>query len=78
MRPFGQACRRCQGEFELPGFSEEMVTRALLKLCSKIRKNCYKEDEGDVQTGTFKKWTKPHETALCEACQMGICEEGGD
>ncbi|CAN9504032.1 unnamed protein product [Ophioblennius macclurei] len=76
MRPFGQCCLRCRNTFELPGFSDETVKAALLKVCSKIRKNCYNEDEGETpRSNTFKKWTKPHETALCEACQKGICKQ---
>ncbi|XP_008304911.1 receptor-transporting protein 4 [Stegastes partitus] len=81
MRPFGQACRRCHNdEFELPGFSEDAVERALLRLFSKIRKNCYnEEDDSDGgSAGSRKKFTKPHEKSLCEGCQMGICCEDED
>ncbi|XP_021175162.2 receptor-transporting protein 3 isoform X1 [Fundulus heteroclitus] len=76
MRPYGQACRRCQdGEFDFPGFSRKEVEHALLRLFSKIRKNCYGEDEGDEgsSTSSTKVWTKPHEKSLCEACRQGIC-----
>ncbi|KAM3858476.1 receptor-transporting protein 3-like [Diretmus argenteus] len=77
MRPFGQACRRCQDdEFDLPGFSEKEVEEALLKLFAKIRKNCYGEEEDyddDCSVGSEKVWTKPHEKSLCEACIQGIC-----
>ncbi|KAJ8334345.1 hypothetical protein SKAU_G00399840 [Synaphobranchus kaupii] len=75
MRPFGQACRRCNGDFELPGFSTEEVERVLLKLIGKIKKNCYgeeEEDDGD-SSSSEKVWTKPHESSLCEACSQGIC-----
>ncbi|XP_070703044.1 receptor-transporting protein 4-like [Pempheris klunzingeri] len=78
MRPFGQACRSCQNnEFELPGFSEDVVREALLKLFRKIRKNCYGDDDDDDgddgSTSSAKVWTKPHEASLCQACIMGIC-----
>ncbi|XP_028453698.1 receptor-transporting protein 3 [Perca flavescens] len=79
MRPFGQACRRCQDdEFDLPGFSKKEVEEALLRLFRKIRKNCYEdEDDEDDDDGSSasstKVWTKPHEATLCEACIMGIC-----
>ncbi|KAF7211591.1 receptor-transporting protein 2 [Nothobranchius furzeri] len=81
MRPFGQDCRRCQeGFFDFPGFSERAVEEALLKLFSKIRKNCYGEDDGSDRgsTASDKVWTKPHEKALCEACQQGICDQDDD
>ncbi|XP_037331031.2 receptor-transporting protein 2-like [Pungitius pungitius] len=82
MRPFGQACLTCQNDqFELPGFSEEDVENALLRLFAKIRKNCYGDDNGDVGfSGDNEVKTKPHEKALCQACRDGICcqEEDDD
>ncbi|KAG7457798.1 hypothetical protein MATL_G00231190 [Megalops atlanticus] len=77
MRPFGQACRRCKGDFEMPGFSAEEVEEVLFKLFSKIRKNCYgEEEEQDSDSCSSEKvWTKPHESSLCEACSQGICCE---
>lgn len=78
MRPFGQACRQCQNkEFILPGFSEDEVEQALLKLFAKIRKNCYGEedDDDDCSGSTEQVYTKPHEKNLCEACSQGICQE---
>ncbi|XP_042363113.1 receptor-transporting protein 3-like [Plectropomus leopardus] len=76
MRPFGQACRSCQNNtFYLPGFYKEEVEKALLRLCAKIRKNCYRDEDVDDDGGSVspKVWTKPHEKTLCEACRMGIC-----
>nr|XP_040044072.1 receptor-transporting protein 3-like [Gasterosteus aculeatus aculeatus] len=77
MRPFGQICRSCQDDqFELPGFSEEHVENALLRLFAKIRKNCYGEDTGEDHvgdSGDSEVKTKPHEKALCQACRDGIC-----
>ncbi|XP_078124340.1 receptor-transporting protein 3-like [Sander vitreus] len=76
MRPFGQACRRCQDdEFYLPGFSKKEVEEALLRLFRKIRKNCYQDEDDDdgSSASSTKVWTKPHEATLCEACIMGIC-----
>ncbi|XP_020487364.3 receptor-transporting protein 3 [Labrus bergylta] len=80
MRPFRQACRRCQDdEFELPGFSDEEVEKALRRLFSKIRKNCYDDDSDDgSSTCSRKVFTKPHEASLCEACRMGICCQDED
>lgn len=77
MRPFGQACRRCQDVFELGGFSENEVEHALLRVFAKIRKNCYGEDDDDdddvSSTESTVVRTRPHEESLCEACRMGIC-----
>ncbi|XP_017277963.1 receptor-transporting protein 3 [Kryptolebias marmoratus] len=75
MRPFGQTCRRCQeDEFDLPGFTKKEVEHALLRLFSKIKKNCYHEEEEDhSSTCSTKVRTKPHEKTLCEACVLGIC-----
>nr|APQ41789.1 receptor-transporting protein 3 [Lates calcarifer] len=84
MRPFGQTCRRCQDDmFELPGFFKKEVEEALLRLISKIRKNCYGEyddddDDGGSSACSTKVWTKPHEKTLCEACRMGICCQDED
>uniref|UniRef100_A0A8D3DW10 3CxxC-type domain-containing protein n=1 Tax=Scophthalmus maximus TaxID=52904 RepID=A0A8D3DW10_SCOMX len=77
MRPFGQTCRSCESdEFELPGFSLEEVKHALLRLFSKIKKNCYGEaDEYEGVGSSDIKKTKPHEKTLCEACKMGICAQ---
>ncbi|KAL3983836.1 cysteine and histidine-rich domain-containing protein 1 [Sarotherodon galilaeus] len=79
MRPFGQACRRCQDGFELGGFSENEVEHALLRVFAKIRKNCYGEDDDDdddvSSTESTIVRTRPHEKGLCEACRMGICCE---
>ncbi|KAL3983833.1 hypothetical protein ACER0C_015458 [Sarotherodon galilaeus] len=76
MRPFGQACQRCQDDnFHLPGFYKEEVKEALLRLFSEIRKNCYGEEgeseEGD--SGATRRRSKPHEKTLCEACCFGLC-----
>ncbi|XP_029370190.1 receptor-transporting protein 4-like [Echeneis naucrates] len=76
MRPFGQICRVCQSNnFELPGFKSETAKQNLLRLFSKIRKNCYGDDDDDGGTSPSctQRWTKPHEKSLCEACQLGIC-----
>lgn len=82
MRPFGQACRSCSDDvFDLPGFSKKGVEETLLRLCSKIRKNCYgEEDEDDDNDSTVsnKVFTKPHEASLCEACLSGICCQDED
>lgn len=77
MRPFGQACRRCQDDerYYLPGFSKEEVERALSRLFSKIGKNCYGEEDDSSPMASAKVMTKPHERTLCEACAQGICNQ---
>uniref|UniRef100_A0A3Q0RVG9 3CxxC-type domain-containing protein n=1 Tax=Amphilophus citrinellus TaxID=61819 RepID=A0A3Q0RVG9_AMPCI len=79
MRPFGQACRRCQDDnFHLPGFYKEEVKQALLRLFTEIRKNCYGEEDDSGESsglGTTKVRSKPHERTLCEACHMGFCSQ---
>ncbi|KAJ8386293.1 hypothetical protein AAFF_G00174890 [Aldrovandia affinis] len=71
MRPFGQACRRCNGGFKWAGFSPETVETVLLRLISKIKKNCYGEAEEDAgYCGDEKAGGKPHESSLCEACSQ--------
>lgn len=81
MRPFGQACRSCGGDFTLPGFSEEVARESLLRLFRKIRKNCYGEVDddydGDMQENA-QRHSKPHEADLCEACSQGICTQKED
>lgn len=83
MRPFGQACRSCDTDFILPGFSDKVASEALLRLFHKIRKNCYgKVDDGDGDNrdtgGKAQRHGKPHEAALCEACSLGVCGQGED
>lgn len=78
MRPFGQACLRCRGnKFNLPGFVKKEVEQALLRQFYKIRKNCYREEDDDEDSGRSSSEsearTKPHEKNLCQACRMGIC-----
>ncbi|KAI1901706.1 hypothetical protein AGOR_G00037150 [Albula goreensis] len=77
MRRFGQKCRRCNGDFARPGFSPRVVEEVLLKLISKIRKNCYGEEDegGGCSSESTVVWTKPHESSLCEACAKGICSK---
>lgn len=78
MRPFGQACRSCRNdEYYRPGFSQDAVEGALVRVFAKIRKNCYGEEDDEEDDGqpadSDKVRTKPHEKSLCEACKMGIC-----
>lgn len=80
MRPFGQACRSCDDDFTLPGFSEQVARDSLLQLLRKIRKNCYGEVDDDYYDdgGDTQRHSKPHEADLCEACSQGICTQRED
>lgn len=82
MRPFGQACRLCDGEFALPGFSEAEARASLVRLFRKIGKFCYGEVDDDDYGGEdgqrSERRTKPHEADLCEACSQGICNQTED
>ncbi|XP_019946101.1 receptor-transporting protein 3-like [Paralichthys olivaceus] len=82
MRPFRQTCRSCKNEnYEFCGFTQEAVESTLLRLFSKIRKNCYGEEDSDADNDDgdlSEKKTKPHESHLCEACKSGICTQDDD
>ncbi|XP_024150668.1 receptor-transporting protein 3 [Oryzias melastigma] len=82
MRPLGQSCRNCQDDnFYFPGFVTKTVEDILIKVFSKIRKNCYMEnDENNVPNTepSTKRYTKPHESSLCESCLLGICNQDDD
>uniref|UniRef100_A0A3P9JCQ6 3CxxC-type domain-containing protein n=1 Tax=Oryzias latipes TaxID=8090 RepID=A0A3P9JCQ6_ORYLA len=78
MRPFGQSCLTCQDEFDLPGFARKTVEDSLVKVFSKIRKNCYMEndDNNDIDAAPSpRRYTKPHKSTLCQACKEGICKQ---
>ncbi|XP_030004084.1 receptor-transporting protein 4-like [Sphaeramia orbicularis] len=80
MRPFGQSCHYCRNDvFEFCGFLKRDVKQTLRRLFAKIRKNCYGEEDGEVSYSlpvcAPKAKAKPHESSLCEACDMGICSQ---
>ncbi|XP_039623149.1 receptor-transporting protein 3-like [Polypterus senegalus] len=77
LRPLKQACRKCQGPYELPGFCKEKVKKCLLALISHIKKNCYgyKSSNSNMDDSVKPVWTKPHEVSFCEACRLGICRQ---
>ncbi|XP_040287014.1 receptor-transporting protein 3-like [Bufo bufo] len=76
--PCGQMCRQCSNDsFINPTFKDENVEAILENLILKIRKNCYHE-KIDSNIQNIKQRiirTKPHESDLCEACMMGICNK---
>ncbi|KAM4771700.1 receptor-transporting protein 3-like [Rhinophrynus dorsalis] len=79
LRLYRQQCRNCQSNILLTAKCEESDMReVLMRLTTKIRKNCYKEN---TETRTYEKNvknTKPHEESLCEACMLGKCKRDAE
>ncbi|XP_066446264.1 receptor-transporting protein 3-like [Eleutherodactylus coqui] len=78
LRPFRQICRQCANDFFInPTFQSESVKEILENVILKIRKNCYREkfERNTPHTKLFIK-TKPHESELCEACRIRLCQNG--
>lgn len=79
VRPCKQECRRCLvPKKENPNFGHENIDVMVEKLIEKIKIRCYRENMGESNrvshfTGRVN---GPHESAHCEACQLGICQQG--
>lgn len=74
-----QECRRCTSpKKEKPKFSQENIDVMVEKLIEKIKIRCYGENFGESnRTSHFSgRVNGPHESTHCEACQMGICQQG--
>ncbi|KAG7327410.1 hypothetical protein KOW79_009016 [Hemibagrus wyckioides] len=74
-----QECRRCNGaRNEMPTFSHENIDVMVEKLIEKIKIRCYGENTGKSNRASrfFGNIKGPHENAHCEACQLGICQQG--
>lgn len=72
-----QECRRCNGaRNEMPTFSQENIDVMVEKLIEKIKS--YGENVGESKRAShfFGNIKGPHENARCEACQLGICQQG--
>ncbi|KAF7703158.1 receptor-transporting protein 3-like [Silurus meridionalis] len=79
VRHFRQECRRCNDHRkEKPKFGKENIDMMVEKLIEKIKFRCYGEDVGESgRTSHFiDRVNGPHESAHCEACQLGICQKG--
>ncbi|KAM9461583.1 receptor-transporting protein 3-like [Clarias gariepinus] len=79
MRRCKQECRRCTApRKENPRYGQENIDVILEKLIEKIKFRCYGENVGQSNRSSrfTGKVTGPHESAHCEACQLGICQQG--
>ncbi|XP_062900916.1 receptor-transporting protein 3-like [Mobula hypostoma] len=76
LRPFGQQCRECTNHQWLkPQVDPAQMHEVFERLIAKIRKNCYNNPDVVVRKRSLvPRKTRPHETDLCEACHLGICD----
>ncbi|CAF3795441.1 unnamed protein product [Rotaria sp. Silwood1] len=81
LRFFGQQCKKCVGNksnFADPEFDDDWIKSTLEKLYERIGWNCYGIQRPPKTVNNKRKLNKiegPHETALCEACQLGCCDQ---
>ncbi|KAK3533904.1 hypothetical protein QTP70_034899 [Hemibagrus guttatus] len=78
-RRMKQECRRCNvASKEMPTFRQENIDVMVEKLIEKIKVRCYGEDtrESNRVSRFFGRVNGPHESAHCEACQLGVCQQG--
>ncbi|TSK53808.1 Receptor-transporting protein 2 [Bagarius yarrelli] len=79
VRRFKQECRRCNARrLENPSFSNENIDVMVEKLIEKIKCRCYGLNVGQSNRSSRfdSKVNGPHERAHCEACKLGICQQG--
>ncbi|XP_060721043.1 receptor-transporting protein 3-like [Tachysurus vachellii] len=74
-----QECRRCSHpRKEMPTFSQENIDVMVEKLIEKIQIRCYGQNAG--QSNRVLNFSGnvngPHESGHCEACKLGICQQG--
>ncbi|XP_060796637.1 receptor-transporting protein 3-like [Neoarius graeffei] len=79
MRCCRQECRRCSvPSKEQPEFHRENIDVMVEKLIEKIQFKCY--EKRMIQSNRTSRFNGrvngPHESALCEACGLGICQKG--
>ncbi|XP_069068911.1 receptor-transporting protein 3-like [Pleurodeles waltl] len=79
MQIFKQGCQRCNvAILEDPEFIIENIDAAVDRLVMRIRKVCYGEDVSDrlipdfITSGSNE---GPHDSAHCEACRLGLCNQ---
>lgn len=77
LRLFRQQCRECNNPIQhKPQVNSDQMDQVLDRLILKILKNCYGVpnlvEEGRV---VIHRKTKPHESDLCEACRLGMCNQ---
>ncbi|XP_032887963.1 receptor-transporting protein 3-like [Amblyraja radiata] len=77
LRLFQQQCRECKNPImHKPQVNSDQMYEVLDRLILKILKNCYRVpnlvEEGRAVN---HRKTKPHESNLCEACGLGMCNQ---
>jgi hypothetical protein len=79
LRFFGQQCKRClRNDFVDPEFDDESIKFILEKLYQRIGWVCYDKERPPKKQNNDTKNNKiqgPHESKLCEACRLGICDQ---
>ncbi|XP_020916992.1 receptor-transporting protein 3 [Exaiptasia diaphana] len=74
---FGQKCNsNCTDTFQKPRWYREEIEKVLSNILQKIGEKFYsfKPKESDTKTRQGRP-RKPHNTSMCEACQMGVCNK---
>ncbi|MEE6516594.1 hypothetical protein FKM82_026163, partial [Ascaphus truei] len=78
MKVFRQECKRCSSAMlEKANVDRENIERAISNLVSRIQSKVYKQSSGhqDLRAVVFSDNREgPHDTAHCEACQLGVCQ----
>ena len=73
----GQKCRRCRGVFENAKLDGEYIKGAIEKLLRKVKEKFYGSNDGTTSTAENQyiqaNMTAPHQTDLCQLCQLGNC-----
>lgn len=77
IKEYRQQCKRCK-KMCRPDFDEMACDFAAKKIVSRIKKVFYCEavEGGSDRHPKALPRKKPHESRLCEACQLGVCPEG--
>ncbi|XP_053565024.1 receptor-transporting protein 3-like [Bombina bombina] len=79
LKIYRQKCRSCGNQKMLKAsFEEENVKDVLIRLITRIKKNCYYEQIEIKRRTNGLERTKPHESSLCEACLKGKCNTDRD
>ncbi|XP_078265980.1 receptor-transporting protein 3-like [Rhinoraja longicauda] len=77
LRLLRQQCRECDNPiWHKPQVYSNEIYQVLDRLIPKILKNCYGVPNlADIARKMNHRKTKPHESSLCEACEVGICNQ---
>ncbi|XP_037380447.1 receptor-transporting protein 4 [Talpa occidentalis] len=79
IRFFGQKCQKCSwSQFEKPDFSQESTHRILTNLVQRVLEKFYENGirrVAEIPVRPEVHLEGAHDTANCEACSLGICEQ---